>query len=217
MYFQGNKTMSQIFAESLVNVPIENRENAIRLVFEQDKRKNTLVTPPLAPMDKLILAAAERGDLDALQVLSGRGSENTLNLALGLAAEFGHLDTVKFLLNVGANVNAQDGEAIKLAAVNGHQEVVRYLLFSGADPDAGSGEPLVNASEYGRGEIVKLLLEYGADPTLEDYYAAREAKDTDTVIQFIIAGVSPDIIGSIALERRKEDLRLLQKAKNKGS
>lgn len=52
------------------------------------------------------------------------------------AAHNGHLMTVKFLVEKGADVNAVDmgdNSALHWAAMRGHVEIVKYLLDQGAD------------------------------------------------------------------------------------
>lgn len=56
---------------------------------------------------------------------------------LMVAAKAGHVKVVKVLLELGANINAQDRFGITpvmLAAANGHKEVVSLLLKAGAMP-----------------------------------------------------------------------------------
>jgi len=43
------------------------------------------------------------------------------------AAERGHLEVVKYLIENGANIHAADDYALRWAAYNGHLEIVKYL------------------------------------------------------------------------------------------
>ena len=82
------------------------------------------------------------------------------------AAQEGHQDIVKFLLEKGADVNAtmKDGRsALYKASKNGHTEVVR-LLLEAADIEVNAKDntvasPLYMASQEGHTEVVTLLLE----------------------------------------------------------
>ena len=95
---------------------------------------------------------------------------------LVLAAEEGHLEVVRLLLESGADkdtAGTNSWTALHFAALNGHFQVVRLLLEAGADKDAadtGGWTALRIAAEEGHLEVVRLLLEAGAD---------KDAADTD--------------------------------------
>ena len=86
-----------------------------------------------------------------------------------MASEKGHTETVKALLDKGADVNAKDkdGETVLMkASASGYTEIVKALLDKGADVNekAVHGQTaLMYASGLGRTEIVKVLLYKGAD------------------------------------------------------
>ena len=94
-----------------------------------------------------------------------------------VAAE-GHLEIVKKLLDVGADVNVPAGKygrtALQAAAGEGHLEVVEKLLDVGADVNAPAGEhgrtALRAAAEKGYLEVVEKLLDAGADVNAKDNY-----------------------------------------------
>jgi ankyrin repeat protein len=82
---------------------------------------------------------------------------------LSEAAESGHIEVVKLLLDAGAHVDARKTFGITplLAAVrNGHSEVVSLLLDQGADPSAKDffgNTPLVEAQRSHHEEIETLI------------------------------------------------------------
>jgi ankyrin repeat protein len=88
------------------------------------------------PLDRQLIAAAERGDVAA----------------------------VKQLIAKGANVNAKDGKqdsAFLIASARGQTEVVKLTLAAGADLKSTNrygGTGLIPACHYGHLETVKLLL-----------------------------------------------------------
>ncbi len=49
-----------------------------------------------------------------------------------LASENGHLEIVKYLVSLGADVRALDNYAVRYASENGHLETVKYLTSVGA-------------------------------------------------------------------------------------
>ncbi|RFU75577.1 ankyrin repeat [Trichoderma arundinaceum] len=94
---------------------------------------------------------------------------------LHLAIEHGSAETVKLLLEAGANVNIASVNGatplhVALGAKGGPQskldEVIEILLAASADPNAASLDgttPLHLAAEHGANSTVHMLLEVGAD------------------------------------------------------
>ena len=75
-------------------------------------------------------------------------SEN--RTALSIAAERGHDQLVKLLLDQGADVNTQNGHysnALQAASSEGHIEIVKMLLDHGANVNAQDGDYYDNALE----------------------------------------------------------------------
>lgn len=78
---------------------------------------------------------------------------------------------VRYLVDLGADVNAQGGpygNAMQAASYKGHESVVQLLLNLGADVDTKGGafgNALVTASWAGKAAVVRLLLQWGADIT----------------------------------------------------
>ena len=56
--------------------------------------------------------------------------------ALRCADEYGHLDVVKYLIEMGSDVHARYDEALRCASERGHLDVARYLVGIGADVHA---------------------------------------------------------------------------------
>jgi ankyrin repeat protein len=92
---------------------------------------------------------------------------------LGLAVFFGHLDTVKSLLDHGADIDQKSNNLQKVSPLNsavaaGHLEIARLLIQRGADvnaPQQAGYTPLIAAAAAGQVEMVKNLLSAGADPS----------------------------------------------------
>jgi len=89
--------------------------------------------------------------------------------ALYYASLEGLANTVKNLIVLGANVNAQGGcfgNALQAASYKGHGKIVQALLDKGADVNAQGGyfdNALQAASDGGHEKIVQTLLDKGAD------------------------------------------------------
>ena len=88
------------------------------------------------------------------------------------AAEKGNIEAVKWHLDAGADVNAQDNDIrwtpLHVAAAFGHKEIAELLIAKGADVNAKreSGDfegetPLDNAIKYKRTETADLLRKHG--------------------------------------------------------
>lgn len=98
--------------------------------------------------------------------------------ALGLAAFFGHLEALRFLLSRGADPNAASKNPMQVtplhSAVAHRQEDVslamaRALLEHGADPNRkqqAGYTPLHQAAAHGQDAMAELLLSYGAEPSV---------------------------------------------------
>lgn len=85
------------------------------------------------------------------------------------AADEGDIDTVRDLLDNGANVDATvpgDGTPLIVAAREGHIELARLLVDRGADLNLGvpgDGNPLIMAAREGHLAVARLLLDRGAN------------------------------------------------------
>jgi ankyrin repeat protein len=142
--------------------------------------RTTIVEAPPKPTDPRVaaLVAAVRvqsaeavakllaSDSDAAKARDAAGS--TL---LHHAAAFGSIDTMKLLLDAGADVNAANRRRSTPLHWSLHDEAkVRLLLSRGAAINAKQVEgrtPLYIAASMGQGtSLVKLLLENGANPAL---------------------------------------------------
>ncbi len=121
-----------------------------------------------------IVVAAREGAWRSLRLLAGiTGTRVDVpsprgETALMLAAAHGHLDSVRLLVERGAEVNRPGWTPLHYAASSGDAATVRYLLEHHAYVDAQSPNrttPLMMAARQKRPGIVRLLIEEGADPT----------------------------------------------------
>lgn len=107
-----------------------------------------------------LLAAIPGTELDAPNRLG--------ETALMLAALEGNLDSVRILVERGAEVNRPGWTPLHYAASSGHLDVVRYLLDQHAYIDAQSPNrttPLMMAARHEHADTVRSLIEAGADPS----------------------------------------------------
>ncbi|HSA34061.1 MAG TPA: ankyrin repeat domain-containing protein [bacterium] len=116
------------------------------------------------------VSAAREGDLNAVKAFYNTGGDiNKPNArgqtALMWAAQRGHLEVVKFLVQLGANANAADTDrqepVLMWATKKGHKAVVEFLIASGSDVNQGDQfkeTPLMDAARYGHKDLCELLL-----------------------------------------------------------
>lgn len=130
--------------------------------------------------------AAHRGRCEVLKVLAGAGvdldtpvSTGIYNIGatpLSVACRWGHVDVVRFLLEMGCKVNRKTvrGETALHGAASSAQcfLLTKMLLEAGADPsvpDGIDGElPIHGASSCGESDTVGLYLKAGIDPNSAD-------------------------------------------------
>ena len=119
-----------------------------------------------ARMDLPLAAALGRED-DAHRLLQAASGEDR-HLALSVAADFGHLEIVRLLLDAGENPNRYNpvgGHShttpLHQAAAKGHEEIVRLLVKRGARTDLKDilwqGTPADWAKHAGKPRIEALL------------------------------------------------------------
>lgn len=109
-----------------------------------------------------------------------------------------YYDIMKYLVEKGADVNAQDNNLVTplISLVNRNNiEAAKYLLSRNADPNIADNQkqtPLHYAAARGLFEMVKILLENNAKPEMRNSYgrttlilAARETGNLD-VIKYLV-------------------------------
>jgi ankyrin repeat protein len=130
-----------------------------------------------APLD--LHEAAATGSLERVRQFIDKNPQRSKEYSadgfpvVALAAVFGHLPVVHYLLESGADLNAAaiNGtgyNALTGAVASGHVEIVAWLLAHGADANYryGAGySPSITAAANGHLEILKNLVEHGADLT----------------------------------------------------
>ncbi|KAJ7589343.1 hypothetical protein C8J56DRAFT_32657 [Mycena floridula] len=121
---------------------------------------------------------------------------------LSYAAQRGHIDIVKLLLEENSDPNICDKDQhtpLSYAAQQGHIDIVKLLLEENADPNICNKDqhtPLSYAAQWGHIDIVKLLLERNADPNICD-------KDQCTPLSYAAQWSRIDIV-KLLLERNAD-------------
>lgn len=128
-----------------------------------------------------VLKAAKKGDVEKMRkiltpmTINCRDTAGRNSTPLHLACGYNNIEVARFLLENGAEVNAQDrGGLIALhnASSYGHLEIAALLIEHGASvnqPDKWGFTPLHEAAQKGRTQICSLLLSHGANVYLETH------------------------------------------------
>ena len=108
-----------------------------------------------AKMDRALRMAASDGDTESVRALLDAGADvhNSVDAPLWFAAGGRHTDTMRALIDAGADKDI----ALLEAAANGLVELVRDLLGKGADIHMCNGLPLRMAEYNGHTETVRVL------------------------------------------------------------
>ena len=134
-------------------------------------------------MTSKLLKAAKNGDIRGIEKLldgsllrkrisvdvKNSEGDTALIVATAYIRTTSNLDTVRFLLDRGADVNTKNNDGIRvlmLASLYGQSEAVKLVLDRGANINAKNNyeeTALILASDNGYLEIVQLLLDKGAD------------------------------------------------------
>ena len=98
----------------------------------------------------------------AYTIFAHRSGEDVyINYQLRWAARGGHLDIVKYLVSVGADIHdCYPHAALCHAAANGHLDVVKYLISLGADVHAEDDGALRWAERNKHTEVAEYLRGY---------------------------------------------------------
>ena len=95
--------------------------------------------------------------------------------SLQVSAEYGNLEVVKYLVKHGADIHAKDDVALRWSVEKGHLEVVKYLVEQGANIHADDDASLRSAAYNGRLEVVKYLIGQGANIHADNDASLRRA------------------------------------------
>lgn len=159
-------------------------------------------------------SAAEQDSVDRVQRLVDEGQPIDQRNHLGetplmVAAAEGNFDTVVFLVESGADLNAArpgSGETpLRLAIDNNDYRMAQYLVENGADVNQANQfgwTPFMTAARVGNKRILELLAGAGADP----YALTNDGEDAMTVAS---RNGRLDIVLMLALGRQEYYSRLL--------
>lgn len=113
-------------------------------------------------LNERLVEASENGDINMVKRLIQIGA-TSYDIALKEASLFGHLEIVKYLIEKGANIQANNNLALRMAVMNKHLDIVKYLIENGADIHINNEYILRKATELNHLEMIKYLIENGAN------------------------------------------------------
>ncbi|VEN57461.1 unnamed protein product [Callosobruchus maculatus] len=155
----------------------KNRDGATPLDLVRDSDQDVA---DLLRGNAALLDAAKKGNLARVQRLvtpeniNCRDAQGRNSTPLHLAAGYNNVEVAEFLLEHGADVNAQDkGGLIPLhnASSYGHLDIAALLIKHNTvvnATDKWGFTPLHEAAQKGRTQLCALLLAHGADPFLKN-------------------------------------------------
>uniref|UniRef100_H3D6S3 Poly [ADP-ribose] polymerase n=1 Tax=Tetraodon nigroviridis TaxID=99883 RepID=H3D6S3_TETNG len=160
--------------------------------------------------DAALLDAAKKGCLARVQKLCSpdnincRDTQGRNSTPLHLAAGYNNLEVAEYLLEHGADVNAQDkGGLIPLhnAASYGHVDIAALLIKHNTcvnATDKWAFTPLHEAAQKGRTQLCALLLAHGADPTMrnQEGQTPLDLATADDIRALLIDAMPPDALPS---------------------
>ncbi|XP_034251058.1 ankyrin repeat domain-containing protein 17 isoform X2 [Thrips palmi] len=152
----------------LMEAAREGHEEMVALLLSQGANINAQTEET---QETALTLACCGGFLEVADFLLKAGADLELGSSTPLmeAAQEGHLELVKYLLDQNANVTAQTqtgDTALTYACENGHTDVADLLLQYGSDLEhesEGGRTPLMKACRAGHQCTVKFLIQKGAD------------------------------------------------------
>ena len=152
------------------------------------------------------------GELSLVKFALARGAKIHSyggDIALGWAAENGHLHVVKYLVEeCKADLSKDDEFALRWASGAGYLDVVKYLVEHGANIHEREDGALRQASQEGQLEVVKYLLTIGSNIHARDDDAVRMASINGhiEVVKYLVEhGADIHALNNQALRRAKEN------------
>ncbi|NXT78852.1 ASB3 protein, partial [Zapornia atra] len=187
-----------------------NSSECLRLLIHAAPSEDYIHLKTFEGMCALHLSA-RHGSLESLRALLEAGVDlnevtTEATTALFLAVENEHVDTVKFLLQHGANVEGPHSlsgwNSLHQASFQECTEIMKILLEKGASKECKDDfgiTPLFVAAQYGKLESLRLLVSYGAavncqanDRATPLLIAAQEGH-TECVALLLSSGADPNL------------------------
>lgn len=188
-YFtEDYKVLSQVFSKynkgnSYDDVILYAKEESVRWkrIQNQTESREYLINMGFALSDEAMSECVSSGLMDIVQKYIAAGySSSTRNSSgvpiLSLAVRSNHIDIVKYLIDIGADINAvsddRNNTPVMDAASSGNLELVKLLVNEGADLECQSKNgqtALILAVGHGDVDVSNFLLSAGAKYETKDF------------------------------------------------
>ena len=182
-------------------------------IVESLLRKGADVNARGGPFGTAMQAAARKKQHQVVEVLIERGYVGEESgPPLHHAAWSGHAEVVQYLVDQGADIEAQDCDgatALHWAAWKGYVDIMRILLDKGQDTsiqESAGGSALHFAAYFGQDTAATLLLDRGADVNAKAVFRYTRSKHKD-LLQRCTTGRTP--LHEAAWNGRNSVIRLL--------
>lgn len=166
---------------TLSNARVKNGVSAIFLALYRGNKTAALAIASKKP-ELDVFEASVIGDLERLKKIVSLDAASVTSYspdgftALALASYLGQKESVDYLIEKGADVNALARNETGFTPLTGavtenHNEIAKVLVKNGAHVNhsyEGGFTPLIHASYAGNIELVSFLLQNGADPTAKN-------------------------------------------------
>ena len=167
----GTRTDKSTYNKALLLASEKGRPKTVKLLLDNGADVNAKSTDYGSALEAAASGHHDDNEQVVKILIEAGADEGTYGSALVQASRNQHIETVKLLLDKGADVNTSSGEygSALEAAAGGYldnEEVVKILIEAGADEDVYDFA-LRQASECLNVDIVELLLEVGADANVE--------------------------------------------------
>jgi ankyrin repeat protein len=157
-----------------------------------------------------VIKAAEGANLEVVQFLvndlqadvnnADSSKQTSLHVLAGVERETQrHIQTMAFLLEKGANPNAEADDQytpLHMATLNNNIEMVKLLLQHKANVNAQNMDQytaLHTAYRYGLRELIDILLQHGADTTIKDGQGLTPIQVAQKVLKSVSAAPPPPV------------------------
>ena len=162
----------------------------------------------------LIEMAVKGGYLKVIRLLLERGA-NILDIVedtIRCAANNGHEEAIKLVLNLREDASTIGGKALIVAAEKGFEGIVAFLLQKGVNVNVADegNTPIIQASSNGHEGVVRLLLEGNVKSIIVDHRSVKGAVlgGHRRIVKLLLPLTRKRI-----KERIKDDISIKEKAK----